>query len=98
MNANATTFLSNAENYFFEVETAIDLGSCVNCTVHDSRDAMIDYVAKLSGVDIDELTNAAIIIRSSEDGEFESCDHRGIWSTIDLDGNTIEQWLSSFVM
>jgi hypothetical protein len=98
MNSSTSTYISNPENYFFEVETQIDLGACLNCMTHASKVEMLEYVSNMSGVDIDELTNAAIIIRSSEDGEFESCDHRGIWSTIDLDGNTIEQWLSSFVM
>lgn len=89
--------ISNKHFHYFVVECAIDVPSLKNCKLHCNEDELFEYVANATGEDADLLSVAPIRIQSNQSG-FNWCDSRGVWTSIELEHTTLEEWVSEFEM
>lgn len=69
----------------------------MDVTVYPTHQAMLEAVSEQTGEPLEDLENCTILVRG-EDGEYEECDHRGIWSVIDLEGASLEHWISEYLI
>jgi hypothetical protein len=88
-------FLINRAGCFFEIRSPINNAELVDVTVYPTRQAMMKAVSEQTGESLDDLENCSILVRG-EEGDYEECDHRGIWSDIDLEGASLEQWINNY--
>jgi hypothetical protein len=88
-------FITNRYDCYFHVTCPISLAHLKDCTLHADMDAMLKAVSDSTGEPIEDLVNCSIGVKFSYD-TYEECDHRGFWKDIELEGATIEQWISDY--
>lgn len=61
---------------------------------------MLELEGERANMDAEDLMGTEILIRISDNDSvsYEYFDCSGSWSKAILEGNTLEQWISSFVM
>lgn len=93
LNTASPLFLTNKEFCFFEVHFPLDVSALVDVVFYPSLQVMIEAVSEATKEPVEDLEHCVIVV-AAECGEYQSCDSRGLWSLIDDEDCSIEQWIS----
>lgn len=90
-----TQYITNKLDHFFAIECDINTAVLLGCIKHESLSAMLKYIAAKQDLIADEIESSTFNIRKSDTG-YEMTDCRGVWSDIELEGMTLEQWVMCY--
>lgn len=97
-------YIVNAENYYFRIHSddigraIIDPAKLSDCKLFQSAQEMYAYICMTSGLSVEDVEDTEIGIRQCSDG-YEETDFRGQWFDITLEDNqSLEHYLSNFVI
>ena len=85
-------YITNKRHYYFEVDDKdVVTNDLKDCIIHESEEAMYSYVARETGVDLEEIEGSSIIVTETQATAANGCFY-------DFDSASAAEYINEFEM